>query len=127
MRPVILFDGVCHLCNGFVQFILRRDPAGRFDFAPLQSDFAQQQLGTIHLDNIVLLEGTQVYHAEAAALRILSQLRQPWPTIARLAAILPRALQAWAYRWIARNRYKIWGKEEICMLPEPQWKGRFLG
>jgi predicted DCC family thiol-disulfide oxidoreductase YuxK len=125
-RPVILFDGVCHLCNGFVQFILRRDRAGQFDFAPLQSDFARQKLGTLHLDGVVLLEDGQVIHDEAAALRILSRLRAPWPAVARIAGWLPRPLLAWTYRLIARNRYKLFGKEEVCAMPRPEWKSRFL-
>jgi predicted DCC family thiol-disulfide oxidoreductase YuxK len=84
-RPVILFDGVCHLCNGFVQFVLRRDARNRFAFAPLQSDFAHERLGQRSLDSIVLVEGGQVYQAEAAVFRILSGLSAPWPWIARIA------------------------------------------
>jgi len=126
MRPVILFDGVCHLCDGFVQFILKRDPAGHFAFAPLQSEFAQQRLGTLHLDSIALLEGDEILHAERAALRILSQLPQPWPTLASIAGSLPGSVLSWGYRLIARNRYRLWGKEETCMLPQPQWKDRFI-
>ena len=126
MRPVILFDGVCHLCNGFVQFVLRRDPAGHFDFAPLQSEFALKRLRKLPLDNVVLLEGPQVFEAEDAVLRILSKLKQPWPAIASILRILPNVLLAWGYRLIARNRYRLWGKEESCMLTRPEWKGRFL-
>jgi predicted DCC family thiol-disulfide oxidoreductase YuxK len=127
LRPVILFDGVCHLCTGFVQFVLRRDRAGQFDFAPLQSEFARQRLGTLHLDGVVLLDNGEVIQDEAAALRILSRLESPWPAIARVAGWLPTRLLAWGYRLIARHRYSLFGKDDQCMLPRPEWKGRFLG
>src|SRR4051812_45361742 len=107
MRPVILFVGVCHLCNGFVQFILRRDKAGQFDFAPLQSDFALSRLGKLHLEGVVLLEHGQIIHAETAALRIFSLLPGPWPAFSRIAGWLPRPLLSWGYRLIARHRYAI--------------------
>jgi len=126
VRPVILFDGVCHLCNGFVQFVLRRDFAGQFDFAPLQSEYARERLGTLHLDGVVLLDNGQVIHDEAAALRILSRLKSPWPTVARIAGWLPVPLLGWCYRLVARHRYALFGKEEVCALPRPEWKSRFL-
>jgi predicted DCC family thiol-disulfide oxidoreductase YuxK len=126
MRPVILFDGVCHLCNGFVQFVLRRDRAGQFDFAPLQSEFGRERLGTLHLDGIVLVERGQVVHAEKAVLRVLSGLQRPWPGFARIAGALPGPLLAWVYRLVARRRYGLFGKDEVCALPKPEWKGRFL-
>jgi predicted DCC family thiol-disulfide oxidoreductase YuxK len=126
VRPVILFDGVCHLCNWFVQFVLRRDPAGQFDFAPLQSEYARERLGTLHLESVVLLEDGQVFHAEKAALRILLRLQNPWPAVARIAGWLPGPLVAWIYRVVAQNRYKLFGKDEICALPRTEWKDRFL-
>ena len=125
-RPVILFDGVCHLCNGFVQFVLPRDPEGHFAFAPLQSDFARERLGALHLNTVVLVDTGQVLHAEIAVLRILSRLQPPWPWLAQIAACLPAPLLAWAYRIIARHRCRLFGRDEVCALPQPQWKGRFL-
>ena len=125
-RPVILFDGVCHLCSRFVQFVLQRDPAGQFDFAPLQSDFARQRLDTLHLTSVVLIEREQVFYAEIAVLRILSRLRWPWPWLARLASRLPGPLLAACYRFVAQSRYQIFGRDAVCALPPPQWKGRFL-
>ncbi len=122
-RPVILFDGVCHLCNGLVQFVLRRDPAGVFAFASLQSEFAR---GRFSLESVVLLEAGQVYHAEIAVLRILSRLQSPWPFVARIAAWVPRVLLAVAYRLIARNRYRWFGKYDTCALPPPGSQDRFL-
>lgn len=124
-RPVILFDGVCHLCNGFVRFVLARD-GGRFDFAPLQSAFAQQKLRGRAWDSVALAEGGELYFAEEAALRILAGLRAPWPWLARAFRVLPKPLLAWGYRLIARHRYRIFGREEQCALPRPEWQGRFL-
>ena len=125
-RPVILFDGVCHLCNGFVQFVLQRDPTAQFAFAPLVSEFARQRLGALHLDSIVLVEGGKVAYAEMAVRRILSRLERPWPWVARIAGWLPAPLLAWGYRFVARHRYRLFGREEVCKLPQPRWKGRFL-
>lgn len=124
---VILFDGVCHLCNGFVQFVLQRDSAGRFQFAPLQSDFARARLGTLHLDSIALVQAdNRVIYAEHAALAILSHLSGPWPWIARAAAVLPDSLLAWGYRLVAKHRYRLFGRDDVCMMPRPEWKTRFL-
>jgi len=125
-QNVILFDGVCHLCNGFVRFVIRRDPAGVFAFAPLQSDFARRRLGTLHLDSIVLLEGDRAFYAETAVLRICARLSQPLPMLARIASLIPLPVLAWTYRTVARYRYRIFGRDEVCALPLPEWKGRFL-
>ena len=126
MRPVILFDGVCHLCNGFVQFVLKRDPTGQFAFAPLQSQFARQRLSTLHLNSIVLVDGYQVLYAEIAVLLIFSRLPLPWPWLARIAGWLPAPVLAWGYRLVARHRYRLFGRDEVCMIPRPHWKERFL-
>ena len=121
-RPVILFDGVCHLCNGMVRFVLRRDAAGVFDFAPLQGEFAR---GRFNLDSLVLLDAGKVYAAEDAVLRILARLRWPWPLVARIARLAPRAVRSWVYRLVARNRYRWFGKHETCALPPTGSEGRF--
>jgi len=125
-RPVIIYDGVCHLCHGFVQFVLRRDSARIFDFAPLQSPFAVERLGDIGLKSVVLLEGGQVYVAEDAVLRIFARLPAPWPLVSRVLARLPRLLLASAYRLIARHRYRLFGRSEQCMLPPAGSSGRFV-
>lgn len=113
---MILFDGVCHLCNWFVRFVLLRDAEGRFDFAP-------QRLTT---DSVVLIESGQRYEAHDAVLRILSSLRVPWPWIGKILELLPDRILAWGYRVIARNRYKWFGRDDVCFLPRPEWKDRFL-
>ena len=123
---MILFDGVCHLCNGFVQFVLKRDAAGVFEFAPLQSEYGEAQLSGSGWDSVVLLEDGRRYEAEAAVLRILSRLSGPWPAIAKIFGLLPVPLLRWGYRLIARYRYRLFGREDSCILPRPEWKGRFL-
>jgi predicted DCC family thiol-disulfide oxidoreductase YuxK len=121
-RPVILFDGVCHLCNGLVQFVLRRDAAAVFDFAPLQGEFAR---GRFTLESVVLLDAGQVYYAEDAVLRIFSRLRRPWPSVSWIVARLPRRPLAWVYRLVAKRRYRWFGKYESCALPPAGSEGRF--
>jgi predicted DCC family thiol-disulfide oxidoreductase YuxK len=123
---IVLFDGVCNLCNGFVQFVLKRDPRGRFRFASLQSDVARRLLGPDGpRETIVLLEAGKTYVRSAAALRIARGLRFPWPLLVIFAAI-PRPIRDRLYDWVARNRYRWFGKREACMLPTPQMRGRFL-
>jgi predicted DCC family thiol-disulfide oxidoreductase YuxK len=130
-HPIVLFDGVCNLCNGAVQFILRRDPAGRFRFASLQSpagEELQTRLGIDPkaLDSILLIEGERWYRESDAALRIAAGLSGPWKAAA-VFRLIPRPLRDAAYRWIARNRYRWFGKQETCWLPTPELRGRFLG
>jgi predicted DCC family thiol-disulfide oxidoreductase YuxK len=130
-HPIVLFDGVCNLCNGAVQLILRHDPAGRFRFASLQSpagEALQTRLGIDPeaLDSIVLIEGERWYRESDAALRIASQMSGAWRALGVLRAI-PRPLRDPVYRWIARNRYRWFGKQETCWLPTPELRGRFLG
>lgn len=117
-HPVILFDGVCHLCNGFVRFVLARDPHGHFRFAPRTA----ADLG----DSVVLSDAGQLYFAEDAVLRILRQLGGPWTLAARILGCLPRRLLAWGYHFIARHRYAWFGRDETCALPRPEWVDRFL-
>jgi predicted DCC family thiol-disulfide oxidoreductase YuxK len=130
-HPIVLFDGVCNLCNGAVQLILRRDPAGRFRFASLQSpagEELQTRLGIDPqaLDSILLVEGERWYRESDAALRIAAGLSGPWKALGILR-LIPHPLRDTAYRWIARNRYRWFGRQETCWLPTPELRGRFLG
>jgi len=123
---IVLFDGVCNLCNGAVKFILARDPRGRFRFASLQSNVARRLLhGDASLESIVLIEAGTTYTKSAAALRIARGLRFPWPSLYALVAV-PRPLRDWVYNWVARNRYRWFGKRDMCAVPTPQLRGRFL-
>jgi predicted DCC family thiol-disulfide oxidoreductase YuxK len=129
-QALILFDGVCNLCNGTVNFILDHDPDGYFRFAPLQSEVAQEQLaGTdaagADLDTVVLVEGGTVYVRSTAALRIARRLTAPWPLLALFLAV-PRPLRDAVYDWIATHRYDWFGRRDQCRLPTPALKDRFL-
>ena len=124
-RPVIFYDGVCRLCNGMVQFVLRHDPGEQFDFAPLQGEFARRHSGEAPPDSIALLDHGQLFYAGIAVLRILARLQAPWPLVARLVAWLPRPVLAWGYRVLAKHRYRLFGRYESCALPPPGSQTRF--
>lgn len=131
LHPVVLFDGVCNLCNGSVQFILKRDPQARFRFASLQSDAGRSLLQEHGLDpealsSVVVIDGGQAWRESSAALRIARYLPGGWKLL-RIFTLVPRPLRDAVYRWIARNRYRWFGKMETCWLPTPELKGRFLG
>jgi predicted DCC family thiol-disulfide oxidoreductase YuxK len=130
-HPVLLFDGVCNLCNAAVRFIVRRDPRGRFRFASLQSDVAVRLL-RIHgvmienmPDSMVLIDEHRIFTRSAAALRIVRRLQLPWRVLYALI-IIPRPLRDWAYDFIARRRYRWFGRRDQCMMPSPEIQSRFL-
>ncbi|MDU0330513.1 thiol-disulfide oxidoreductase DCC family protein [Paenibacillus sp. 3LSP] len=127
---VILFDGVCHLCQGAVKFIIKRDPAGRFRFASLQSEAGSRllQASGVHvesLDSVVLIENGSYYIRSAAALRIARGLRYPWPLLYALI-VVPKGLRDAVYQFIARHRYRWFGKDETCLVPTRELRERFL-
>ena len=132
-RPVILFDGVCNLCNSTVQWVIERDKEGRFDFATLQSDAACRELEKIMgeeeiealPDSIVLLDSDGVHVRSAAALRIMRGLGSRFALL-RLAVVLPRPIRDAVYNLIARNRYRWFGRRDTCMTPTPDRAARFL-
>lgn len=141
---IILFDGVCNLCNGAVLFIIDRDPAGRFRFAPLQSELAVgllRSLGEAGLcagptssaggetgstvDSVVLVQDGQVYQRSDAVVRIARQLTGPWRLLA-WGSVMPRVMRDWAYDLVARHRYRWFGREQDCRVPTPELRQRFL-
>ena len=131
MNPLVLFDGVCNLCNGFVQFVIERDPAARFQFGALQSDAAQRLLASAGWsspetpETVVLLEDGRVFTRSTAALRIVRRLSFPWP-LAYGFILIPRPLRDAIYDSIARRRYRWFGRREQCMMPTPGLRRRFL-
>lgn len=130
-HPVLLFDGVCNLCNGAVTFIIQRDSNARFRFAALQSDAARSLLKTCGVDaanlpdSMVLIEDGQVFMRSSAALRTAKHLQFPWPLV-RVFWIVPKPLRDWMYDFVARHRYRWFGKRDACMLPTPELQARFL-
>ncbi len=126
----MLFDGVCNLCNGSVLFVIDRDPAGHFQFAPLQSDPGRQLLqrhgyAGADLSSIVLVDGGRLYTRSTAALRIARRLTWPWRLLHALI-VVPRPVRDAVYGLIARNRYRWFGREEACRIPTPELRHRFL-
>ena len=130
LQAVVLFDGVCNLCNGAVQFIIRRDPTGRYRFAALESPAARDLLEQAAVpdplpDSIVLLDASGISTRSTAALRIARRLRFPWPLFYALI-VVPEALRDAAYDFIARNRYRWFGRREVCVVPTAALRDRFL-
>ncbi len=129
-NQIILFDGLCNLCNGSVQFIINRDAKKQFRFASLQSSFGNHQLhkfglATNQLYSIILIKEGRYLQKSNAALEIARNLDGLWPAI-YLFKIVPRFLRDWAYDCIAKNRYSWFGKKDSCMIPTPELKSRFL-
>ena len=135
-NPIILYDGVCGLCNSLVQFLLKRDSDGRLRFASLQSDFATRvlqrhgfdpkDLDTMHLVENYDQPGERVLQRSTAILRAGRELGGVWSFLAALGRVVPRPLRDMFYGLVARNRYRVFGKYETCMLPDPNQRSRFL-
>jgi predicted DCC family thiol-disulfide oxidoreductase YuxK len=129
-HPIVLFDGVCNLCNGAVQFIVKRDPAGVIRFASLQSSYARQRLQELGLDPdrlfsiIVISEGKARIQSDAV-FEIARYLGAPWKYL-RVFRIIPRPVRDGVYTFIANNRYRWFGKQDQCMVPTPALKARFV-
>ncbi|MGC3945606.1 MAG: thiol-disulfide oxidoreductase DCC family protein [Chryseolinea sp.] len=128
---VVLFDGVCNLCNGFVQFLIRRDPKGIFKFASLQSDYGRQQLIHHHLDpdalhSVIVIDKGKLYDRSDAVFRIVGLLPGLWPLLG-VFRIFPRFITDGLYNWMAGARYRWFGRRDSCMVPDPALKSRFLG
>jgi len=129
-KSIIFFDGVCNLCEGFVQWIIRRDPHGQFYFSSLQSDFAQDFFQTrdetpSNLSSVLLYHNKQVFTDSDVSFLVVRQLGFPWAILYPLR-IVPRIIRDNVYRWVAGNRYKWFGKKEQCMIPTPELSARFL-
>jgi len=127
---VIIFDGVCNLCNGAVQFVIKRDKKGSINFAPLQGDYGQQLLKQHHLpmeefNSFLLIENGKVYAQSTAALKVCKYLTGGWPLMVGFI-IVPTFIRNGIYRWIAKNRYKWFGKKDACMIPTAELKSRFI-
>lgn len=129
MEPIILFDGVCNLCNHSVQFILKRDPQENYKFASIQGETGQKLLKKYgfnsELNSFVLIENEKVYIKSDAALHVCRNLMGVWKILSFLH-IIPPFIRDFFYDIVANNRYKWFGKKEYCMLPSPEWKKRFL-
>jgi predicted DCC family thiol-disulfide oxidoreductase YuxK len=129
-NPVILFDGVCNFCNGTVNFVLKQDRKDVFRFAALQSEAGRKllekyKLSTEEFDSFVLLDEGKIYKKSAAALRVMNKLPWFWKEV-QLFRVIPTPFRDAIYDFIARNRYKWFGKKDQCMIPTLEIKSRFL-
>ena len=135
-NPVLLYDGVCGLCNRLVQFILRHDDHDQFRFAALQSPLASRLLerhgaSAANLDTFYIATnfdqaGEELLARSDAAVFVLQELGGGWRILGVIFRVLPRALRDAVYNLIARNRYKVFGKFDICPLPDPRHRHKFL-
>ena len=131
-KKIILFDGVCNLCNGAIQFVIKRDKKDVFRYAPLQSEIGQQMISergidTSKTDSIILVEpGVAYYTKSEAALEIASEFGGLWPLF-QIFKWMPASLRDMVYDFVARNRYTWFGKKNQCMIPTPELQAKFLG
>lgn len=129
-RYIVIFDGVCNFCNGAVNFIIKRDPLGRFAFTPMQSPAGQELIekygaAMVGVDTFLLVKDGQCFERTDAALEITKDLSGLWHWI-RVLKVLPRPFRDYFYRLFARNRYKLFGRREYCMVPTVSVRERFL-
>lgn len=129
-QAIVLFDGVCNFCNGTINFIIRHDQEDRFRFAALQSEAGRELLRQYDLirpgiDSVVLIENGQAFTHSTAALKIAQRLGGVWQ-IFSILQVVPRSARDFFYRLFASNRYRLFGKKEVCMMPTKEIKARFL-
>lgn len=129
-KSLILFDGVCNLCNGFVNFIIPRDRDNKFQFGSLQTErvkaiLSQYQHAPNYLSTVILLEDEKIYTQSTAVLRILRRMGGAWALLYGFI-ILPKPIRDFFYNLVAKHRYKLFGRKDSCMLPTPGLKARFV-
>lgn len=128
--PIVLFDGVCNLCNGSVLFIIRRDSRARLKFASLQSEYGVQQMKHFNLpasslNSVLFIRDGKLFQKSNAVLEIARMLDGMWPGMYAFK-VVPLFIRDFFYHWIAQNRYRWFGKKEECMIPTPDMKARFI-
>ena len=128
--PVVLFDGVCNLCNGVVKFVIKRDTKENLRFASLQSETGKSLMRKYGLDEnqlntFVFIENEKAYTRSTAALKLARNLGGLWPLL-YVFIIIPAFIRDFAYNFVSSNRYRWFGKEEACMIPTPEIRARFL-
>ena len=127
---IVVFDAQCLLCDGWVRFLLRHDHAARLRFASIQTEtgrslLAAANLRTDNLETLLLVDGERSWQHTAAILRVLHQLGWPW-RVAWLLALVPAPLRDAVYRWVARRRYKLFGRSDVCLAPPADYAQRFI-
>jgi predicted DCC family thiol-disulfide oxidoreductase YuxK len=128
---IVLFDGVCNLCNGTINFLIDKDKHNKLSFASLQSDFAKKKLqefnvSTQYLESVIFIRKKNIYFKSRAILEICRELGGVWALLYGFV-IFPAFLRDLFYNWVAKNRYKWFGKQDTCRMPTPELKMKFLG
>jgi predicted DCC family thiol-disulfide oxidoreductase YuxK len=128
---IIVFDGVCNLCSGWVSFVYNRDIAGRFKFVSVQSELGKELLiwcglPTNYFSTMVYIENGQAYFKSSAFLYIVKWLKFPWPPMWLIGRRMPKFMRDWLYSRVALNRYRLFGKRSSCLVPTGQLAARFL-
>ena len=129
LLPLVFFDGVCGLCNHSVDFLLARDRKRLFHFAPLQGETARDWLNLApdeSLNSVILFDARGIHRQTDAVWRMLVQLGGVWRIAGWLLRLVPRPIRNWGYDFVARHRYRWFGKKESCRLPTPDERARFL-
>lgn len=129
-KPILLFDGECNLCNGSVQFVIQRDKKGKVKFCSIQSEIGEKlmleyQIPKNYLASIILIENNKIYYKSTAALLLSKHMNGLWPSLFAFI-IVPPFIRNLVYDFIAKNRYKWFGKTETCWIMTPELKDRFL-
>ncbi|MEW6083267.1 MAG: DCC1-like thiol-disulfide oxidoreductase family protein [Chloroflexota bacterium] len=130
-QHIVLFDGICNLCNGSVKFILRHERAALFRFASIQSEAGKELLIWCGLpqnfsDAVIYIENGNAHQGSTAALRIGKRLKFPWSAMSSMGLLAPSTVREWVYRQIGAHRYQWFGKRDCCMIPAPELRVRFL-
>jgi predicted DCC family thiol-disulfide oxidoreductase YuxK len=135
-RALLLYDGVCALCNGVVKFLMKRDRGDRFRYAPLQSELGREMLARFGIlefpDGVMLIVNSltaeeRLYQRSDAVAACLRLLDGPWRGVGRALGLIPRWLREWGYGVVARFRYRVFGRYDTCPVPSPEERGRLLG
>lgn len=129
-QPIVLFDGVCNLCNSSIDFLVRHEKGDALRFASLQSEVGQHIIAKSNLkqipDSILFYENSNLAYKSKAVLSVAKHLKMPW-RLAIVFRIIPSFISNMVYDWIARNRYRWFGKKETCRVPTPEEREKFLG
>ena len=128
-QSIVFFDGVCNLCNGFVQFVLNHEANAEFKFCSLQSDFAanffkEKQYISSGIDSVIVFENNQFYIESVAAFKIINKLKWPYNAVG-IFSVLPKFINNSIYKFIAKHRYKMFGKSNVCWVMNEQTNNRF--
>ena len=127
---VVLFDGVCNFCNSSINFIIEHDKKNYFKFAPLQSEIAQKllkenNLDSPDIDSVILIEDGKAFTHSTAALKIARGLGGIW-SVGYVFIVIPKFIRDFFYKLFAKNRYRLFGKKDACMMPTPEIRAKFL-